>query len=87
MTKKETKYAWIQLRTNAPASINLLNDDEGNDGWLDGFEWGVYTIKNNMIDRLYLADTWKEAKQFLEKEGYDYYDDDPSEELYKALKT
>ncbi len=90
MKGKEKKIAWIQLRTNECASIDLLNIDniyEQEEGeWLLGFEWAVYTIKGNSYTRVYLADCWKQAKKWCIKEGYDFLDDDPSQELYKSLK-
>ena len=52
---------------------------------LRGFEWEVYTIENNRIERLYIADYWKQAKKWCIKEGYDFIDDDPSKELYESL--
>ena len=42
-------------------------------------------IENNRIERLYIADYWKQAKKWCVKEGYDFIDDDPSKELYKSL--
>ncbi len=89
---KEKKNAWIQLSTHNHASVNLSNDlntDYGCElyGWLKGFEWTVFTIENNNISRIHLADSWKEATQWLEKNGYEYRNDDPSKTLYEAIYT
>ena len=83
---KKIKSAWITLSNNKPASINLLNDLESDWGWLKGFEWRVCTIlPNGMIKTIHLADCWKQAAQWLEKNGYEYRNDDPSKILYDAL--
>ncbi len=87
MKGKEKKIAWIQLRTNPPAEVYLDNKDYMNSTQrLKGFEWVVYTVENNYIERLYMADYWKQAKKWCVEKGYDFLDDDPSQELYKSLK-
>ncbi len=84
--KKIRKIAFIILRTNTPAEIYLDNKDYyESEKVLKGFEWSVYTIENNRIERLYIADSWKQAKQWCVKEGYDFIDDGPSKELYESL--
>jgi hypothetical protein len=84
--EKRKKIAFIVLRTNAPAEIFLDNKDYMNSKKvLKGFEWSVYTIENNRIERLYIADSWKQAKKWCVKENYDFIDDDPSQELYESL--
>jgi hypothetical protein len=84
--EKRRKIAFIILRPNTPAEIYLDNKDYMNSTQrLKGFEWEVYTIENNRIERLYIADYWKQAKQWCVKEGYDFIDDDPSKELYESL--
>ena len=86
LIEKRRKIAFIMLRTNAPAAIDLDNKDYMNSKQvLRGFEWSVYTIENNRRERLYIADTWKQAKKWCVKEGYDFIDDDPSKELYDSL--
>ena len=86
---KEKRYAWIVLRENPPASIDLSNslsyDSEG--PWLPGFEWTVLTIKNNRPERIYIADSFLEAKKWIEKNGYNTaaQNDDPSEMLIQAM--
>ena len=86
LIEKRRKIAFIVLRTNAPASICLDNKHYfDSEQVLRGFEWTVYTIENNRIERLYIADSWKQAKQWCVKEGYDFIDDDPSKELYESL--
>tara|TARA_R100000654_G_C2613239_1_gene117086 strand:- start:153 stop:563 length:411 start_codon:yes stop_codon:yes gene_type:complete len=86
LIEKRRKIAFIMLRTNAPAAIYLDNKDYMNSKQvLRGFEWSVYTIENNRRERLYIADTWKQAKKWCVKEGYDFIDDDPSKELYESL--
>jgi hypothetical protein len=90
---KEKQYAWIVLRENPPASIDLSNsfsplyDIEGT--WLQGFEWTVLTIKNNREERIYIADSFLEAKKWVEKNGYDIHcqNDDPSKMLIQAIYT
>ena len=86
LIEKRRKIAFIMLRTNAPAAIYLDNKDYMNSKQvLRGFEWSVYTIENNRMERLYIADYWKQAKKWCVKEGYDFIDDDPSKELYESL--
>ena len=86
LIEKRRKIAFIILRTNTPAAIFLDNKDYMNSKQvLRGFEWEVYTIENNRIERLYIADYWKQAKKWCIKEGYDFIDDDPSKELYESL--
>ena len=84
--EKRRKIAFIMLRTNAPAQICLDNKHYFNsEQLLRGFEWSVYTIENNRIERLYIADSWKQAKKWCVKEGYDFIDDDPSKQLCESL--
>ena len=86
LIEKRRKIAFIILRTNTPAEIYLDNKDYyQSEKVLRGFEWSVYTIENNRIERLYIADYWKQAKKWCVKEGYDFIDDDPSKELYESL--
>ena len=90
---KEKKYAWIVLRENPPASIDLSNSltyhlcSEGT--WLPGFEWTVLTIENNEPERIYIADSFLQAKKWIEKNGYNIHgqNDDPSEMLIEAIYT
>ena len=85
--EKKRKIAFIMLRTNPPAVIYLDNKDYMNsEQRLRGFEWSVYTIENNRMERLYIADYWKQAKKWCVKEGYDFIDDDPSKQLFESLK-
>ena len=86
LIEKRRKIAFIMLRTNKPASICLDNKHYfESEQLLRGFEWSVYTIENNRTERLYIADSWKQAKQWCVQEGYDFIDDDPSKELYESL--
>lgn len=90
---KEKKYAWIVLRENPPASIDLSNSltyhlcSEGT--WLPGFEWTVLTIENNEPERIWIADSFLQAKKWIEKNGYNIHgqNDDPSEMLIEAIYT
>ena len=85
------KEAFIELRTNPPAWINLLNEIDKWDNTtnvLDGFEWNVYTVKNCELQRIYVGfNTFKEAKEYTEKRGYKVFTEDISAELYKAINT
>lgn len=93
ITKPE---AWIELRWNDPATINLLNDD----GWgedykseadLNGFEWNVYTVNNEhgryAKERIFVGfRTYKEAEAYTVAEGYRVMTQDISEHLYKYIQ-
>ncbi len=90
MTKKENskKIAFILLRTHTQAEIYLDNKDyHGSEQVLRGFEWTIHTIENNREVRLYIADSYKQAKQWCVKKGYDFIDDDLSKKLYEVLIT
>ena len=93
---KDKPEAWIELRWNDPASINLLNDD----GWgedyrseatLRGFEWNVYTVGNERgrytKDIIFVGfHTYKEAEAYTVAEGYRVMTQDISEHLYKYIQ-
>lgn len=98
MGKEKKPKAWIELRLNDPATINLLNDD----GWgedykseadLNGFEWNVYTINDRLTEGRYTKDrifvgfrTYKEAEAYTVAEGYCVMTQDISEHLYKYIQ-
>lgn len=81
------KEAFIELRTNPPAWINLQNKLEYNPNEiLDGFEWNVYTITEGKLERIACGfNTFQYAKEYTEEKGYKVSSEDISAELYKAI--
>jgi len=97
MEKFNKPEAWIELRYNPPASINLLNC-EINSSYskaplIESFEWNVYTIKPYHNSNKYTKErifvgfhTYEEAEKFTKEKGYRVMSEDISEKLYLAIQ-
>tara|TARA_R110002020_G_scaffold468915_1_gene693544 strand:- start:663 stop:1022 length:360 start_codon:yes stop_codon:yes gene_type:complete len=102
MENKEIKKpeAWIELRQNEPAYINLFNSgvyvnaslDSPDDSYLYGFEWNVYTVKKRYDGRyakcrIFVGfKTYKDAEKYTKDEGYEVLSQDISAALYQSIK-
>jgi len=96
--KNKKLEAWIELRWNDPAIINLLNDNRGRsckdykfEADLNGFEWNVYTVNDRhgryTKDRVFVGfSTYKEAEAYAVAGGYNVRTQDISRHLYKYIQ-